>query len=386
MIGHYFGADALEPETAERFCRLLGEPERMLAAWDGDEVVGGAGAFPFELTVPGGRTTRAGGITIVGVLPTHRRRGVLTNLMRTQMDDLRSRGEHVAYLWASEGTIYERFGYGMASLQGELFLPRERTAFARPFEPVGTVRLVSHERALETFPEIYARAARPGMFARTHAWWDERVLLDIPVRRGGAGPLNRVLLEVDGRPEAYALYRVKGSWEGFASTGSVNVAEAVGATPEATASIWRFLLDMDWTSQIRADKLPVDHPLLHLLAEPRRMKLQVTDCLWVRLLDVGEALAARGYRGDGSVVLEVRDAFRPANEGRWRVGGGGVGRTDDEPELALDVAALGSVYLGGFTFRQLHEALRVEERTEGAVARADALFAADSAPWCPEIF
>jgi predicted acetyltransferase len=195
-----------------------------------------------------------------------------------------------------------------------------------------------------------------------------------------------VLLEVRGRPVAYATYRIQQSFETFASTGAVHAVEVLGATPVATRSIWRWLLDMDWTSKIKADKLPVDHPLFHLLAEPRRMRFKVTDCLWVRLVDVGAALSARGYAGDGSVVFEVKDVFCPWNEDRWRLADGRAERTEDAAELALDVTALGAAYLGGFSFRQLADALRVEELAAGAIERADALFRTDRAPWCPEIF
>jgi predicted acetyltransferase len=386
VIWHYFGADPVTDEVAEQFDALL--DGRMLAAWEGDAIVGGAGAFPFELSVPGGRRVRAGGVTVVGVLPTHRRRGILTRLMRRQLDDLHELGEPVAYLWASESTIYRRFGYGMAALQGQIRLPRERTAFAEPAPAVGDLRLVSHEEALELFPPVYDRVfeQRPGMFSRSRAWWDFRPLGDTPARRGSGGPLNRVVLELDGKPEGYALYRVRQAFESFASTGAWLVSEALATTPEATRALWRFLLDADWTATIEAAKLPLDHELFHLLAEPRRMRFEATDSLWVRLVDVGEALTARGYVGDGEVVLDVRDAFCPWNEGRWRVSGDGAERTDGAADIALDAAALGSAYLGGFGFRQLADALRVEELQPGAIARADALFRAERAPFCAEIF
>jgi predicted acetyltransferase len=383
VIWHYFGSTPTD-EDVERFGPLL--DGGMTAAFDGDEIVGGAGAFPFELSVPGG-SVRAGGVTVVGVRPTHRRRGVLTRLMRAQLDDLHEQGVPVAYLWASEGTIYRRFGYGLAALNGSMQLPRERTAFARPAEPYGTLRVVSTEKALEALPQVYDRvvAQRPGMFSRSRLWWESRVLADLPERRGGAGELNRLVLEVDGRPEGYALYRVKQTFEDWVSTGSWIVPEALGTTPRATAAIWRYLLDADWTARIEAPRLPVDHELVHLLAEPRRMKLVVTDSLWVRLVDVGAALAARSY-GPGEVVVELEDAFCPWNEGRWRIAAGGVERTDAAADVRLDAGTLGAVYLGGFGFRQLADAQRVEELREGAVARADALFVRERAPWCPEVF
>jgi predicted acetyltransferase len=310
-------------------------------------------------------------------------------MMRAQLDDVRARGESVAWLWASESTIYGRYGYGVASLVGKIELPRERTAFAQPFEPRGTVRFVDADEALTTFPAIQDRAMRerPGMFRRSRAWWETRRLADDPERRRpGSGPLHRMLLEVDGRPEAYALYRVAPKFDSFVAIGSVNVTEAVAATHEGLAEIWRYLLDIDWTAAVKADLLPIDHPLFLLLAEPRRMQMTVGDGLWVRLVDVGAALSGRAYASDEPLVLEVRDAFCDWNVGRWRLAGGKADRTDDAADLALDVGDLGSVYLGGFTWRDLRAGLRVEERTTRAVERADRVFGSWPKPWCPEIF
>jgi predicted acetyltransferase len=196
--------------------------------------------------------------------------------------------------------------------------------------------------------------------------------------------LQCVIVEVDGAVEAYALYRLHLSFDGGLPTGSTNVIEAMGSTPEATREIWRFLLDVDWMESIRAALLPVDHPLFFLLAEPRRMGFRVGDALWVRLVDVAAALAARSYAEGPSLVIEVADGFCPWNEGRYRIPGGE--QTTDAPDLRVDVTTLGSVYLGGFTFAELDRALRVEELTSGAISRADTLFHADRAPWCPEIF
>ena len=157
-------------------------------------------------------------------------------------------------------------------------------------------------------------------------------------------------------------------------------------SPQATAEIWRFLFDVDWMSRIEAHLLPVDHPLFFLLAEPRLMRFTLTDALWVRVVDVGEALSRRSYLGEQEVVFDMRDTFCPWNEGRWRVTPGGAERTDAAAGLRLDVPALGSVYLGGFTFAELARAGRVEELRPGALVRADELFRGDRAPWCVEIF
>jgi predicted acetyltransferase len=225
------------------------------------------------------------------------------------------------------------------------------------------------------------------MSSRTDAWWRTRRLRDDPARRFGAGALNRVVLELDGEPAGYALYRVKPEWDasGF-PVGSLIALEVVTPTVEATRELWRWLLDFDLTAKIVADLLPLDHPLFLLLAEPRRAKLTLGDALWVRLVDIAAALPARSYAGDGELVVDVADAFLPENEGRWRLTPGGAERTEAEPELRLDVTGLGSVYLGGFGFADLVRASRAEELVPGAADRGDAFFRTSALPWCSEIF
>jgi predicted acetyltransferase len=383
-ISHYFGQEN-QLEDAERFAKWI-EVERMHAAFEGDRIIGGAGAFTYRMSVPGGALVPAAGITVVGVLPTHRRRGVLRKLMQEQLDDCRARGDFVAYLWASEATIYGRFGYGLASRIGEISLAKDRARFAIPFDPRGTVRLVDLQEAARTFPPLYEQvvAQRPGMFVRSKDWWETRKLFDDPARRQG-GPKNLALLELDGNPAGYAIYNVKQDWAAGVSKGVVNIVEVVTPTPEAARELWRWLLDFDWTSEFSANLLPLDHELFMLVAEPRRLQFTVNDGVWVRLIDIGQALSARTYN-DGEIVLDVEDAFIPENSGHWRVTPSGAERTDDAADLRLDVTGLGSVYLGGFTFDALVRGSRAQELTEGATGRADALFRTNVEPWCPEIF
>jgi predicted acetyltransferase len=368
-ISHYFGQEN-QTEDAERFAQWI-DLERMHAAWDDGRIVGGAGAFSYRMSVPGGGSVPAGGVSVVGVLPTHRRRGALTAMMNAQLADCRARG----------------FGYGLASRIGEMTLARERTKFAQPFEPRGTVRLVDLEEAARTFPPLYDQvfAQRPGMFSRNKAWWETRRLHDDPARRRG-GPLSRALLELDGEPAGYALYRVAQDWAAGSSSGSVTITEVVTPTPQATRELWRWLLDFDWTSRFVAGLLPIDHELFLLLAEPRRMNFAVNDGVWVRILDMQAALSARSYAGDGEIVLDVTDALLPENTGRWRVSAASVERTEAVADIRLDVTAVGSVYLGGFTFAKLVRSFRAEELTDGAAERGDVLFATSVAPWCAEIF
>ena len=155
---------------------------------------------------------------------------------------------------------------------------------------------------------------------------------------------------------------------------------------QAMHAIWRYLLDIDWMARVKASLLPLEHPLLLLMKEPRRLGFSLRDGVWVRLLDVKTALSARSYQDRGSVVIEVIDAFCPWNAGCWQIAADGVERTDEAPALRCDVSALGSVYLGGFTWTRLARALRAQELVPGGIAHADAIFHAGSAPWCPEFF
>ena len=385
-ITHYFGSAGPPAEDHMLGVTRVLPEGRMHAAFVGDAVVGGAGAFAFELTVPGARVPTAGA-TVVGVLPTHRRRGILRELMRAQLDDVHARGEPLAALWASEGGIYGRFGYGLASLCGDLEIRRVHAAFARPVSWDGEARLVPLDEALDPLSEVYERvaAATPGMFTRSEEWWRSRVLADPEWRRFGGGEKACAVLEGGDGPEAYALYRVNYSFQDGISTGVTLVLEAMGVSPAATAAVWRYLLDIDWMERVQASLLPIDHPVRLLLADPGGIRFRIGDALWLRLVDLEAALSARAYAGDDAVVVEVSDDFCPWNRGRYRLGPG-AGRTEAAADLRLDVAALGSVYLGGFTFADLLRAGLVEEVVGGAVARGDALVRADRAPWCPENF
>jgi predicted acetyltransferase len=375
--------------SAEQRESLLRQPEFdfRLGAWEGDLIVGGVGAFSFDVTVPGGVPVPASGLTMVGVHPTHRRRGVLTELVRSHIETARSRNQLVSLLWASEGSIYGRFGYGMASLQCDLRIDRDRMAFADGSEPIGRVRLVDARDALDYMRAIWevVRRQRPGMLSRSRDWWDQRRVNDPPFLKNHP-VLQRAVLELDGELAGYALYRQRGGWENGVAASELDVIEAFGATPVATREIWRYLFGIDLVRWINHPLAPIDHPLVMLVGEPARLHMRVKDGLWLRLVDVEAALAKRSYQEGGGVVLDVHDAFCPWNEGRFRITHEGARKTDYEPDLRLSAGDLGSVYLGGFTFAALQAAGRLEELRPGGVERADQLFRADLAPWCPEIF
>ncbi len=382
--------EAPHAEDLERWKEEL-DPSRQYWALDGDVPVGTAGTYDHRLRIPGGEVPIAA-VTLVGVQPSHRRRGILTQMMRRQLDHAHERGEPVAALWATEGSIYGRFGYGLATTAVSIEADRDRMRFRSPDEPAGRVRLVDEEESRELVPPIYGRvqAHTPGMLARHESWWRGYRLADPEHWRQGGGPLYRAVWEDgDGEPQAYALYRSNGKWEDFIPAGTLQVREAIGATPQGTREIWRFLFGVDLIKTVKTWHLPPDHPLFLSVTEPRRLHAATGDALWVRLVDVPAALGERSYAADGEVTFEVRDGFCSWNDGTWALraeGGRGVVERGGQAELQIEAADLGSVYLGGWSFAALQQAGRVEELSPGAVERADALFRTAAQPWCPEVF
>ncbi|MFE9764296.1 GNAT family N-acetyltransferase [Streptomyces sp. NPDC005808] len=383
---------APEPSDERALEKALTEYDRSIGVWDGDQVVGTAGAFTFRITVPGGASVPAAGITMVSVAATHRRRGLLRSMMRRQLDDIRGWGEPLAVLTASEPAIYGRFGYGIATdqLNAEIDTSRVRLSV-----PPGTddvrLRYAAPADVLDACEAVYARLVpgRPGMLARQPGW--ERLqVLDSEDHRRGASPLQCVVAERGDEVVGYVRFRVKSEYGHSGHEGVVLMEDLEGLDLAARAALWRFLFDLDLTSTLRTRGRPVDEDWQHLVSDIRRCNLRLKDTLHVRLVDVGAALEARTYQTPVDVVLEVEDAFCPWNEGRWRLSGDPKGascvRTEDPADLALSVRELGAAYLGGTSLASLGAAGRVRELRQGALVEASLGFSSAVAPWLPHGF
>jgi predicted acetyltransferase len=398
---HAFHGSPLSPEERQLVVSHL-EFDRSLAAFDGDAPVGTAGAYSFQLSVPGSAALPAAGVTWVTVLPSHRRRGVLSSMMRRQLADVRDRGEPLAVLWASESVIYSRFGYGRAMWHADFTLHRGEGALAFLGQADGglRLRLVDPMSVLPELAKVYDAVlpSRPGFIARDESWW-QRTVYDPPDRRQGTTPLHCVLAEDDGGPRGYALYSAVNRWD--SDTGlpdsTLNVREMVGADATASAALAADLLGRDLTTEFRLRGRPVDDPLLYQLADPRRARPRLKDALWVRIIDLPGALAGRRYSAPADAVIEVRDELLPSNAGRWRLttgeaalDGDGLSATcvasSSAPDVLLDVTELGAAYLGGTTLSALAGAGLVTEGRPGAVRQLSTALSWDPAPWCPVNF
>ena len=371
--------------------RKMFELDRGLAAFDGKSIAGTTSAYTLRMTVPGAPDVPTAGVTDVTVQATHRRRGILTELTSRQLRDVHDRGEPLAALWTSETLIYGRFGYGMAFQQEFWKIDRRHTAYERPHTSDGRVAFVDTEEARALAPAVWdrVRSERPGMVTRNDAFWDGR-FRDPEHHRSGATAYFCAVCERQDRVDGYVLYRIRDKWDDGFPAATLIVSELVAATDDAHAALWRLCFDIDLVGTIEAHNRPVDDPLPWRLADPRRLRRSLYDAIWLRIVDVGDALRARRYAHEGRVVLEVKDAFCPWNEGRYALEGDPDGAecrpTDTDPDIVLTAGGLAAVYMGAAPFLTLARAGRIEARNDGALRMADDMFAWHIAPWCPEMF
>jgi predicted acetyltransferase len=387
-----FGETFTEEELAD-YDRWF-EYDRSIAAFDGDRMVGTGGAFSMDLTLPGLTTIPIGGLTAISVLPTHRRRGILRSMIAYHFDEVEGRGELVSALGASESLLYGRYGYGLATTFADYEIDPRHGQFLRPVAGRGRLRLLEPEETAKIVPPLYDRYRRgqPGELSRTQAWWDVYARDPDWSRQGASRHYDVVYESGPGRVDGWLSYRVESRWPSGLAANVVKVRSLVGLTAEAEAALWRYVLDLDLAGTIKLMDRPVDDPVRWRLADPRRLRVtDVGDQLWVRLLDLRGALAARRYAVEGTLVLQVSDPLRPRNQGRFRLEGGPDGAacepsTAEPADLALDIADLGAAYLGGASLASLARAERVVELTPGALLRADRMFAASPPPLCTTHF
>jgi len=370
------------------------EPERTLVVEDGSTIVGHAGAYTRELTVPGA-IVPAAHVTLVSVAGTHKRRGLLTRMMHRQLREFAAAGrEPIAVLWASETKIYPRFGYGPAAqrLRMEIMSREVRLPATSPPGLPGRLRLVEPKDAVADLAKVYEqlRAERTGWSSRDDRWW-QYVLADLESQREGATALHGVVHDTPQGPTGYALWRTKGIWDRHGPNGDVQVREVVAADPAAYAALWQFLLTIDLTRTVSVHFSAVDEPLQYLVDEPRRLGSNLADALWIRIVDLPRALTARAYAAPVDVVLDVTDPLLAQNTGRWRLTVGPDGAatctaTADPADLACTVLELGSAYLGATSLAALGATGTVRELTPGTLRRASTAFGWHRMPNPTEVF
>ncbi len=375
--------------------RAVFENKRMFGFKVGRRWISTCGDLARRLTVPGGADVPTAAVTVVTVHPPYRRRGLLTAMMTHQLEQVARRGEPLAALWASESLIYGRFGYGPATSRAVLTGTNRRLGFLPGVGTSGSVDEVTREEFLRIAPGLHEsmRPERPGTMVRDEHVW-EFAVFDLEFARRGDSEIRYVVhYDQAGDADGFATYRFHEKFDAEPE-GEIRLKEVWAEDPAAYAGLWRYLLDLDLARTFRLWSAPLDEPLRHLVTDARAVVTSVTDNLYLRIVDVEAALAARKYAAGVDLVIEVDDPILPGNGGRYRIVTDGspdgssarVTRVTSAPDLSLGILELSTVYLGGVPLSQLHRARRVTEHTPGAVNAASTAFGWHRAPWCPDMF
>jgi predicted acetyltransferase len=373
--------------------RKVFEPERSFGFQVDGRWISTCGAYSRKLTVPGG-TVAAAAVTVVTVQPSYRRRGLLTEMMKHQLYDIHERGEEpVALLWASESSIYGRFGYGQACPQVRLSGKTKATGFRPDVDlGAGSVGEVERDEAIPIIKRLHQDLLprRIGALNRNDDWWV--VQWHDPEQQRHGRSAYRFALHYDhsGQPDGYVAFRVKNDWSEGAE---VSVEELDADRAEARAALWRFVLDLDLVRRFVRRNAPLDESVRYLVADLRSVKAEDQDGTYARLVNVPHALEARRYIADLDVTIRVEDPLLSYNTGTIRLEAGRDGasvtrvtRGRRRPDLAMHVRDLSAIYLGGTSLAALARAGLVTERTKGAAAATGAAFGWSQPPFCPDFF
>ncbi|MDP9335580.1 MAG: GNAT family N-acetyltransferase [Actinomycetota bacterium] len=376
-----FGGEPPRPGASRSW--TAAELDRTRVAFESGRMVGVSRTYSFELTMPGGAFLPVAAVSWVSVLPTHRRRGVLTQLMAAMHDDARERDEPAAILTASEGSIYGRYGYGVAAWRLGVTAERARIAFARPDDDEGCTRLVSREEAELAVPAIYerARGKRAGMVTRPDFWWPQ-VFWEFMFGRSKAG-FVAVHADAQGRDDGYVVYDITGDWMGGLPDRRLSVVDMQAESPATWIHLWRYAFGVDLIGTVAASNLPIDDPLRHIVVDSRRVRVDyVNDHLWLAPLDPLAVLRARTYTVPGRLVIETHapDGARSTVAIEAAADGASCVATTDAPDIVCDSRVLGMCALGGNRWSELADADRLDVRRPEVLPLADAMFLATPAP------
>ncbi|MEU9333808.1 GNAT family N-acetyltransferase [Streptomyces sp. NPDC048290] len=387
--------EVTEAEAADRASYV--DLDRTLGAFDAGRCVATFRTFSQQLTAVGGRAVAADAISNVTVTATHRRRGLLTRMMRQDLAAARERGDVVATLIAAEYPIYGRYGFGPAAglAQWTIDVPRAGLDRRRPApDDGGRIDLVEGEDIRKLGPELHERLRRtlPGVIDRDERWWNVSTGVVRPDPAAWSEPFYAVYRSPDGEVEGYASYAVDDMWgDRKQPQNTATVRDLIAVTPAAERALWRYVCSIDWITYVKTGRRGPDDLLPDLLPDPRAALLTShSDWLWVRLLDVVKALEARTYGAEGALVLEVGDASGLGGAGRYRLEaseeGASCAPTTESADLTLDLATLSALWLGDVSAVRLAALGRVGEERAGAARKADALLRTSRRPWCPDIF
>jgi predicted acetyltransferase len=367
------------------------EPTRAWGVRDQDRWVATLRTEPRLLSVPGlGDGTgelRVDALTNVTVAATHRRRGLMRRMLDSSLRAARERGDALSILIAAEWPIYGRFGYAPATLSGDYVLRRARPGATCPGDP-SRVRPVGREGFGDVAAAVFDAARRRwvGQIDRDARWWN-RMLGRDGFERNEDLPHNWFVHDGDDGPDGLLAWKYSGHASLIPPLGTVEVWDLTSASDTAYQNLWSYLSGIDGIEEVRLLNRSVHEPVRWLLQDGRTLLMtEQVDFLWLRLLDVPAALAARRYAAAGEVVLEVieEDGY-DFGSGRYHLRADRehveCDRTDRDVDLVITQRALASIYLGGFRLAELRLSGTVRENTAGALSLVDLMFSTSLPPW-----
>ena len=358
--------------------------DRTLAAFDGDELVATSVSHAFQITVPGGELPLSG-IAWIAVQPTHRRRGIMTNMMHKHLLSSHERGECLSGLWSTGGDIYARYGYAISAFSEAWSIDRHNARLESTAGGDGHLVSLHTPESRTLFPAVYSRVRRQrtGIIERSEIFWDVE-FEDRDDQRHGRSGYFFTAYEFEEQLDGYLKYRID------ETAGELQVVELMATSLEASTALWEYCFGLDAIATISAWNRPVDDPLPWQVTNPRVLKRTLHDAMWLRLVDVQTALSNRKYAADEQLVIQVADAVCPWNDGRYlldaTVDGANCERTTRDADITLDVSVLGSIFLGGITPDVLFSAGGMQQLEDGAVRKLARLFTTVAPPWTPHVF
>jgi predicted acetyltransferase len=382
----------------ERITALISDfgDDRITGVWDRGAAdpaspVATVRTWVMDLTVPGGDLLPAWAISGVTVAPTHRRRGIARALLGAELRTAQRAGQPMAMLTVSEATIYARYGFGPAAYRADYSIDVARARFTGPV-PAGRIDLVDPGTLLTEAPGVFARArqASPGEVDRRGDLWRKILGLFPPEHADKNAALRAVRYDDEsGRLQGYAVYRFVHAASGY--PGRLEIDDLVAATDDASAALWRYVLEMDLVNEVRAPLRRTQEPVSWQVADYRSVrKTEERDHLWLRILDLPAALERRTYAADGTFALVVDDALGfiggdyllSVRDGRGSAHPLPAGQMPtDAARLSVSATDLATLYLGATNAQALAQAGRISEGTTDAAARLDNTFHSPHTPW-----
>lgn len=368
--------------------------DRLLGAMDTKtgQIVGTGGADQYVLTVPGGNTIGMAGIMGMGTLPTHKRKGIFSSVINKLHSQAKERGDVIAGLWASQSLLYTRFGYGLSTLREDWTINTNHTKLLKQKKESIRFELVDKEKALIEIPKIYDtfRKCQNGATDRTEGYWNYILYEDDSAKYNKSGNCGFffVLAYKDNKPSGYAIYNFNKE-SGVAhedDKGTLDVQEIISTDKETNIALWHYIFGIELVEEIKINQRAPGDPLYLMLENPRKLKRETIDGLWVRIVDPIKMLEKRKYNSEGNITICIAGQNQKDIEGTYSIETDGtnteVKKVNKKPDISMKASDLSSIYFGAVSPGEYFQAGNLEIENQNSLIELSKMFFVQQAPWC----